>query len=137
MKRKRKKIKKLRGSRTHGYGSKKKHRGKGSKGGKGYAGSHKHHYIKIMKYEPEHFGKKGFVSKKKEKAINIDQALKLCEKMKTNTIDLTSLRFDKLLSRGQIEKPITIKVRKASKKTVEKIEKLGGKLVLVGEGEKQ
>ena len=36
-----KKVRKFRGSHTHGYGSKKKHRGAGSRGGRGMAGSGK------------------------------------------------------------------------------------------------
>jgi len=36
---KRKKMSRLRGSHTHGWGAKKKHRGKGNKGGAGMAGT--------------------------------------------------------------------------------------------------
>ena len=41
MKFKKKKLVKQRGSKTHGWGSKKKHRGAGNRGGKGNAGSGK------------------------------------------------------------------------------------------------
>ena len=64
-----KKVQKMRGSKTHGYGAKKKHRGKGSKGGKGYGGSTKHNRTYIYAYEPEHFGHKGFHSMKKKDVI--------------------------------------------------------------------
>ncbi len=58
-----KKVKKIRGSRTCGWGSHKKRRGAGNRGGRGNAGVHKHKYIKFVKlaklglYE---FGKHGF-----------------------------------------------------------------------------
>lgn len=124
----RKKVRKMRGSKTHGYGSKKKHRGKGSRGGKGYAGSHKHKYSYIVKYEPWHFGYKGFHSlKKKEKTVNIKELEKLSSGM--NDIDLSALGIVKLLSAGELKRPITVHVSKCSKKAREKVEKAGGKIV--------
>ncbi len=62
MKAKGKKIRKQRGHRTHGWGSPKKHRGRGSRGGGGHAGSKKHKKVWIMKNEPERLGKRGFQS---------------------------------------------------------------------------
>ena len=112
--------------RTHGYGSKKKHRGKGSKGGKGYAGSHKHKYSYIVKYEPSHFGFKGFAGyKKKPLFINVDKL----EMFNKKELDLTSLGYEKLLGRGNITKPINVKVHHCTKKAKEKIEKAGGKVI--------
>ena len=61
--RKKKKVKKYRGTRTCGGGSHKKRRGAGSRGGRGRAGSHKHHYIKMIKMGWE-FGKHGFTRPK-------------------------------------------------------------------------
>ena len=57
-----KKVVKHRGSRTYGYGSAKKHRGKGSKGGKGKAGvGKKAGHRAIFFREKNHvLGKKGF-----------------------------------------------------------------------------
>ncbi len=122
---KRKKNVRMRGSKTHGYGAKKKHRGKGSRGGRGYAGSHKHKYSYITAKEPEHFGYKGFVSKKKKsRIINIRDL----EKMEGD-VDLNKMGFTKLLSEGKVSKPLIVKVRKYSKKAKEKIEKAGGKIV--------
>jgi LSU ribosomal protein L15P len=75
--RKRKKITKMRGSRTVGGGSSKKRRGAGHRGGRGQAGGHKHHWTWIVKYDPEHFGKRGFKRPKKlikdQKAINLGE----------------------------------------------------------------
>jgi len=123
-----KKVRKMRGQRTHGWGSKKKHRGGGSRGGRGFAGGHKHKYIKILKYYPDHFGKRGFVSvKKKDKIININEMLKIAN---GDEINLTEMGYDKLLSKGKIDKPITVIVKKCSKKAKEKIEKAGGKIII-------
>ncbi len=58
-----KKVKKYRGSRTCGGGSHKKRRGAGNRGGRGNAGAHKHHYIKMVKIGHE-FGKHGFTRPK-------------------------------------------------------------------------
>src|SRR3989442_6773083 len=52
-------TRKLRGSRTHGRG--KKHgRGAGGRGGTGNARLHKHKFKWMIKYDPEHFGPRGF-----------------------------------------------------------------------------
>lgn len=75
-----KRIKKYRGSGTHGGGSRKRRRGRGSRGGGGKAGGHKHHYIKMIKMGYE-FGKHGFTRPKvvsmEHKAIqNLRRVLK-------------------------------------------------------------
>jgi len=62
-----KKVKKIRGTRTCGGGSHKKRRGRGSRGGAGNAGVCKHKYIKFIKLAKEgkyEFGKEGFTRPK-------------------------------------------------------------------------
>jgi len=54
------KIIKKRGSRSCGYGNAQKHRGAGSRGGRGMAGSKKHKWSYVSKYMPGYFGTKGF-----------------------------------------------------------------------------
>ncbi len=122
------KVQKMRGKRTHGYGSKKKHRGGGSHGGRGYGGSHKHKYSLITTKEPNHFGYKGFHSlKKKLRIINLDQLEKIAEGKKE--INLTELGYDKLLGRGSISTPLKIKVKFCSSSAKEKLEQAGGKII--------
>ena len=119
------KIKKRRGKRWHGFGSKKKHRGKGSRGGKGFAGSAKHRWSYITTYKPDHFSGKGFFSlKKKYKEINIDQLVKLTGNKKD--IDLSTHGYSKLLGRGEISKAINVKVESFTTSAKEKIEAAGG-----------
>jgi large subunit ribosomal protein L15 len=122
----RKKNLRQRGSSSHGWGSKKKHRGGGSRGGRGLAGRHKHKYSYVVTKEPGYFGFKGFTSRKgKEKAINIDEVMKI----DSDDIDLTAAGYGKLLSRGTASRAVTVRVAKFSLKAKDKIEKAGGKIV--------
>src|SRR3989338_1352593 len=96
----RKKITRQRGKRWHGWGAKKKHRGKGSRGGKGWGGSTKHKRSYVYTYAPEHLGYKGFHSlKKKERAINVGELEKFLAEGKKE-LDLNELGYGKLLSKG-------------------------------------
>ena len=124
------KIKKMRGSTTHGYGSKKKHRGKGSKGGRGRPGGHKHHFSYVVKYDKERFGYKGFIPaaqpKEKQKVINVDELELLSKKLNKKELNLIELGYDKLLGRGEIKSSLTVKISQVSKSAKEKIEAAGG-----------
>ncbi len=140
------KNRKMRGSKTHGWGSMKKHRGAGSRGGRGMAGTGKRGDAKkpsIWK-DKKYFGKHGFKRPKKTtikiKAINlktIEQNLesllskKLIEKKNDSyVIDLKKLGFNKLLSTGKVTKKFNIKCEYASTKAVDKIKKAGGNITL-------
>ncbi len=62
-----KKVKKFRGSRTHGKGRNRRNRGAGCRGGRGNAGVHKHKYLKFIKLAKlglYQFGKYGFTRPK-------------------------------------------------------------------------
>lgn len=124
-----KKVVKQRGHRTHGWGSPKKHRGKGSRGGAGMAGSKKHRKTYMLKYARDHIGKHGFTSKiaKNLRSINIREVLKIAGKEKK--IDLTALGYDKLLGTGEIKKALEIRVDYFSAGAKEKVEAAGGKIV--------
>lgn len=134
--RKKRKFRKYRGKRTYGYGSHKKHRGAGSRGGRGKAGGHKHKWSYVVKYEPERFGKRGFkrplAVKRKIRAININQLVKIAEREGKTTINLTELGYDKLLGMGKISKPLTVEVESFSKAAAQKLEKAGGKIIKTG-----
>ena len=146
---KRKKLKKFRGSMTHGWGAKKKHRGSGNRGGFGMAGSGKRadqKKISIIKYYGhEYFGKKGFKRPQKMirelKIINISEleqkipSYLLNKKIKKEDgkyiINLQDLGYDKLLSSGIVKDKMEITTKKASKNAIEKIEKADGKVMLI------
>ncbi len=125
----RRKITRQRGKRWHGWGAKKKHRGKGSRGGKGWGGSSKHKRSYIYSYKPDHFGYKGFHSlKKKGNAINVGDLEKFLAEGK-NEINLNELGYVKLLSNGNVSSAIIVHVNKFSPKAKEKIEAAGGKII--------
>lgn len=131
----RKKIVKQRGKTTHGWGSKKKHRGAGSRGGRGRAGSKSHKKLHLLKMGMKS-GKKGFKTpRKKTKAINIKQLdlmipnLKLNKKAGKIHVNLSSLGYDKLLGFGKPGQPLLVEAKKFSKKAKEKIEKAGGEIL--------
>ncbi|MCX6814085.1 MAG: uL15 family ribosomal protein [Candidatus Aenigmarchaeota archaeon] len=128
---KRKKLVKMRGSKTHGYGSKKKHRGSGSKGGKGQAGQFKHKKTFFKRWGKEKQPRFKSLEQRniraKEKAINLGDLVKLTDK---NEIDASEFGYGKVLSEGVLEKPVTVKAKAFSKRAKEKIEAAGGKAVL-------
>ena len=132
---KERKTRKMRGSRTHGYGRIGQHRDAGSKGQR-KVGRHKHLWSYVTAHEPNYFGKHGFTSpqslKRKEKVINIAKLDEIAtistEKDKTH-VDLTSLGYTKLLGTGKITKPLTVTVPSCSKTAAEKIKKAGGKVL--------
>lgn len=142
----RKKVVKQRGSMTHGWGSKKKHRGAGNRGGRGMAGTGKRADQKklsvLKEYGTSYFGKKGFFkhNKKIVNAINIsyieEQLPELVAKKLASeengkfVIDLKNLGYDKLLGSGKITKQFVITAESASKKAVERIKKVGGEIIL-------
>jgi len=136
------KIRKKRGSRTHGWGRVGQHRAGGSRGGHGKAGFHKHKWTYAIKYEPDYFGKKGFTSpkslKRKVNAINAGTLDEIAEKLSTKKegklfIDLESLGYTKLLGTGKVTKPLTVKVRSCSRSAAEKIKEAGGQILTESE----
>lgn len=139
-----KKSRKYRGYRTHGYGSIGQHRKSGSRGGRGAVGFHKHKWSWTLKYFPDWYGKHGFTSplalKRKYNVINLDQLNELISKLVREgkaiyegdkvVIDLPSLGYGKLLSRGHLNYKVKVYVYKASESAIEKIKDLGGEVVL-------
>jgi len=124
-----KKVSRQRGHRTYGYGSPKKHRGKGSRGGTGMAGSEGHRKTFLLKYRPGYGGKRGFKCKtgKKLKSINLRNLEKMAGSGKK--IDLKAMGYDKVLGTGEIKAPLEVKADFFSANAKEKIEKAGGKAI--------
>ncbi len=141
---KRKKNSRHRGSWTHGWGEKKKHRGAGSRGGRGNAGSGKRAdtnnptYQKIEGY----FGKYGFVRPNalpRVIGINVSTlesnlasfvADGIATKKGTSyVVDLTKTKYGKLLGSGAITVAVEVTVAAASAAAVSKIEAAKGKVV--------
>ncbi|MBS7252165.1 MAG: uL15 family ribosomal protein [Candidatus Freyarchaeota archaeon] len=137
--RRRKKTRKMRGSRTHGFGQVGQHRSKGQRGGRGQTGKHKHLWIQTIKYEPDYFGKYGFTRYerivKNPETINVGTIDQFAEKFSSGkqenmlVIDLHNLGYDKVLGSGKVTRPLLVKAESFTEKAKEKIEAAGGKVV--------
>ena len=138
------KVRKQRGSRTHGYGQIGQHRsGGGGRGGHGKAGFDKHKWSYVLKYDPTYWEKKGFVSPrtlgKKVNVINVgklddlvdrlDSEKKLEKKETKIFLDLESLGYDKLLGTGKVSKSLLVKVSSYSEAASKKLEEAGGEIL--------
>jgi large subunit ribosomal protein L15 len=142
---KRKKNSRLRGSHTHGWGEKKKHRGGGSRGGKGNSGTGKRADSKkpsIWKEYASYFGKHGFVNKNGTDIhpINLQylenhiasfiKNKKAELKNGVYVVNLTELGYNKLLSKGNISKKYEIIVDIATENAITKVEEAGGSVTV-------
>jgi len=127
------KHRKMRGSRTQGYGRVGQHRDSGSKGYR-KVGRHKHLWSQVSNDPTLKFGKHGFTSpqslKRHEKILNLTKLDELArQKPAETTINLTDMGYTKLLGTGKITKPLTVTVASTSKKAAEKIKAAGGKIL--------
>lgn len=134
---------KFRGYRTHGRGMK-AGRGGGMHGGRGNAGLHKHKYLYMVKYDPDHFGRHGFKKRPQGASApvvvinladierNLQQYIysgKAKKEKETITLNLQEMGYGKLLGKGTITKPVKIIVQKASAKAMEKVKEAGGAVI--------
>lgn len=131
----RKKVRRQRGSHTHGWGAKKKHRGGGSRGGRGMAGLRGIKKSRMLVYMPEHFEKRGFkvpLAVKRAKAmrgINLKDLDILAEKKGLEEIDVRDFGFQKVLGTGKLSRKLVVKAEKITEKAIAKIEAMGGKAI--------
>jgi large subunit ribosomal protein L15 len=138
---KRKKNTRQRGQTTHGWGSMKKHRGSGNKGGVGNAGSGKRGDAKKPSFwkNKNYFGMRGFTSKSNKSkiiSINISDLSKYTLKIGKNEINLGDFGISKLLGTGNVNESYKIIVNFASAKAIEKIEKAKGSVTLLDQSSK-
>ncbi len=137
---KRRKFSRMRGTRTHKWGAKKRHRKSGNRGGFGMAGSGKraaHKKFSILKkYGTTYFGKHGFhsISKRDVRTVNLSFLEENLDKFakKENdyyVIDLSKSNYDKVLGSGNITKKLKVICKDFSKSSEEKIKKIGGEVV--------
>jgi len=126
---KRTKESRAKGGKTRGWGHKKKRRGAGNRGGRGNAGSGKRADSRKPIAWQKDFGRKYFVSHRKQgKAINLIQLEKQFPKETEVTINLTEQGYTKLLASGNITKKFKITVSQFSVKAKEKVEAAGGSI---------
>ena len=145
---KRSKRTRARGSWSHGWGAKDRHRGAGSRGGRGHAGSSAQKAPAF--WARPWFGKVGFVPRgprEKIRAVDILWLERNFEKLREAklakperqawSIDLAQLGINKLLGLGKPTRAYKIKVRHASKSAVEAIVAGGGELSLACEEKRE
>ena len=149
MKRKGRRVAKRRAHTTHGYGSMKKHRHAGSRGGRGRAGTGKRADQKKSSLDPStYFGKYGFHSRKWEpRTINVQDLMthvtvwtkKKCLEKKGAVyhVDLKLAGIDKILGAGIVTKAFVIRVLSASPRAIEKIKAAGGSVEILGAQKKK
>ena len=126
---KRKKVSRMRGSKTHGTGGMKKNRGSGHRGGVGMAGTGKRadqrKSLILQSYE-KYFGGKGLKAKPKNyEVINVSDLERLASGKKE-----LNLNNYKILGNGEINVPLTITAHSASSSAIEKVKKAGGKITV-------
>ena len=135
------KTRKNRGSRTQGYGQVGQHRRSGTKGRK-KSSFNKGGRTYIVKYEPDYFGDKGFTSpqslRQKIRVINVGELEDLVNRIGAEgkleneegqvLLDLPKWGYDKLLARGTIETPLTVKTSFCSENAAKKVEDAGGQI---------
>lgn len=136
---------KFRGQRTHGRG-KKSGRGAGKMGGRGNSGLHKHKFMAMLKYAPDHFGRHGFKRHvlRSDNPINIANLNLMLESLRKDghakdhghviEINLDAAGYTKLLGIGTPAGKFRITVAKASGNAVEKVKGAGGEVVSQKEG---
>lgn len=138
------KTKHFRGSRTCGGGTHKNRRGGGSRGGRGNAGTCKHHSVRAMQRGIT-FGKHGFkrpLSVSPEKSIvnigEIDEAIEQLviegfaeKKGNEYHINLANIGIDKVLGNGKVNKPLFITAEEFSAAAKQKIEEAKGHALML------
>jgi large subunit ribosomal protein L15 len=146
--RKEKKSRKLRGkTRTMGWGRVGQHRKSGSRGGFGAVGFHKHKWIWVIKYAPNWYGKRGFVSVqqirkyRKIRVINVGELDELAKTMLMKNIavkegdliviDTIQMGYDKVLGEGKVTLPLKVIAKEVTETARKKIEEAGGTVVIV------
>jgi large subunit ribosomal protein L15 len=137
-----KRIKRIRGTRTCGGGSHKKRRGKGSRGGVGNAGAYSHHVVRSLK--------KGIIkgmhishqhNRHDEKALNIGDLEEMLEELieegkaeeKADGIylDTTELGIQKILGKGEVTKKLVLKANAVTETAKGKVESAGGTVSII------
>ena len=99
--------------------------------------------MSIIKYDPEHFGRRGFKRPQKvvsaKITVNVGELEENLETLRRDgfateesgitTVDLSKMGIDKLLGFGRVETPLQIIVPEISERARKKIEEAGGAIL--------
>ena len=138
-----------RGTGSHGWGFRKKHKKSGHRGGKGMAGTGKRADQKkslvIKLYGNEYFGKQGITSRGTERDIrkrinlsnvesNLNTYIKKGVAKKGKDGIEVNLEGYKILGDGELKSKLIIKAKEASKSAMNKVKKAGGEIIVSKKG---
>lgn len=138
LKHKKSKVKTQRGTSSHGWGHKKKHRGAGNRGGKGMAGTGARGDAKkpsiLTTIGKSYYGKRGFSSihAKKVEVLSLTYVEnhfdELVEKgfIVDGTLDTKLMKINKVLGRGKISHKLNVICEEISANAKASVEAAGG-----------
>jgi large subunit ribosomal protein L15 len=138
LKHKKSKVKTMRGTSSHGWGHKKKHRGAGNRGGKGMAGSGARGDAKkpsiLTTIGNSYYGKRGFSSihAKKINVLSLTFIDTHFEELTTSglivdgTLNTIDMRINKVLGRGKLTHKLNIICEEISANAKAAVEAAGG-----------
>ena len=133
---------KYRGSRTCGGGTHKNRRNGGSRGGRGFAGGCKHHFVRYY-LEGRTFGKDGFSHDQREDPATIDVGTleimaesllsKGLAKLEGDTlaVDAAAFGVGKILGSGKVTRRMKVSAEAFSEAAKKKLEAAGGQALVV------
>ena len=134
------KVRKLRGSRTHGWGTSGQHRESGMLGGHGNVGLLRGKKSAVIRYNIQ-MKQKRLLPKTEDKRRSVtsvgqledllvrqDCAHAVSEHDGKKLLDLQVLGFTKLLGSGKVHVPVLVKIRSFSKSAAAKLEAAGGRI---------
>ncbi len=141
--RRRRKVRKQRGTRTYGRGCSKRGRGSGEKGGRGLSGGHKHKWSYVLKHMPEHFGKHGFTrplaARREISSINVGELDERLDELLQQgiakreeeriVVDVKKLGFERVLGGGRVTHSIEVIAKEFVGSAKRKLEEAGGKAI--------
>ena len=130
------KVRRMRGSRTMGYGQIGQHRHSGKQGGHGNAGLHKHKWSWLTINDPDHFGRDPFRPpswRRTAKWANVGDLAAFADGKGSRadpiSVDLVSRGVEKLLGAGEVTRAFNVKVSSYTNRAKQKLEEAGGKIL--------
>lgn len=122
------KTRRQRGSRYCGWGQVGQHRASGHKGGLGVSGQLKHHYSRMLKEDPGHFGHGSMRPPRSNDAKKWAAVRDLDDMAEGGRVDLAARGVEKLLGGGSVSGAYTVVVARSTPSARAKVEKAGGRI---------
>lgn len=131
------KTRRLRGSRTHGWGQVGQHRASGHKGGLGASGQLKHHFSSMLRDNPDHFGHDSTRPPRSNDARRWAAVRDLGDLYERHgreeggrrIVDLRAAGYDKLLGGGSPGGAYAVLVDRFTPSAAKKVSDAGGEIV--------